>query len=154
MVVGLAQDRDLAELGHVALRYGKSGCNALWCSYYRRRIRLQGRKSDSAKQVALSPTVDPAGQSNGRTREGLVAAYEAMGAARQRLSGSLRKPHRVTCRVAHKFAFRNVADVAPPKGKLHDALALAGEECRARSGFRVLLDAVDVVGEILKAHRA
>jgi hypothetical protein len=40
MVVGLAQDRDLAELGHVALRYGKSGFNALWWGYYMRLIRF------------------------------------------------------------------------------------------------------------------
>ena len=58
MVVGLAQDRDLAELGHVALWYGKSGCNALWCGYYKRLMWFQRRKSASSTSASSSP-VEP-----------------------------------------------------------------------------------------------
>ena len=56
MVVGIAQDHDLAELGHVALRYGKSGCNALWWGYYKRLIWFQRRKSASG--TSASPSLD------------------------------------------------------------------------------------------------
>ena len=52
------------------------------------------------------------------------------------------------CRVAHEFALRYVGDIAPPKGELHNALALAGKQCLARAGLGVLLDAVNVTGVV------
>ena len=56
MVVGIAQQLGLAELGHVALCYGKSGCHALWCGYYKRLIWIQRRKSASG--TSASPIRD------------------------------------------------------------------------------------------------
>lgn len=58
------------------------------------------------------------------------------------------------CRVAHEFALRYVGDIPPPKGELHNALALAGKQCPARTGLRVLLDAVNVIVDVIEAHRA
>jgi len=55
MVVGIAQQRGQAELGHVALRYGKSGCDALWWGYYKRLIWFQRRKRAYSTSASPSP---------------------------------------------------------------------------------------------------
>ncbi len=79
---------------------------------------------------------------------------ELMGRSANGFSGSLGKSHRMPGRIAHDLALRYVADIAPPKGELHNALALAGKQCPARSSLRVLFDAVNVIGEVIEPHRA
>jgi len=49
------------------------------------------------------------------------------------LSSSLGKFEGMPRGIAHEFAVRYVTDIAPPKGELHNALALLGEECPARA---------------------
>lgn len=75
----------------------------------------------------------------------LVAFQGLIGAEQSRISGSLGKPNGMPRRIAHEFALRYVGDIAPPEGDLHNALALSCEKRPAGTGFRILLDAVNVV---------
>jgi len=124
MVVGIAQQRGLAELGHVALRYGKSGCDALWCGYYKRRTwGLNEEKTFPPNALCRAPKSSlPVSPTVGQARVWLPLA-ELAGAEKHRASSSFGQSQGMPSRVARASACHVASSpVFPAIALIHSGL--------------------------------